>query len=413
MTTAYTSSQSDQFFHRPDLARAIADQALDMSLGISGGLFLAAPRRTGKSTFVRQDLLPEVMARGLLVIYVDLWTDKAVNPAIHIASAVREAIAREEGPAAAGLRKLSKIGKINLSAFGTGVGFDLSQLGLAEKATLVDAMKTLSQASKQKIVLVIDEAQHALTTAEGSTALFSLKAARDSLNSDAGLYGLQLIATGSNRDKLASLVNNKDQAFYGADMSSFPPLGIDYVKWQIERARQDFDVPAAFQVFKSLGNRREPFMKALRQTLTHMAAYPNEMVSQDELLANNARDVASNAKADFLNAVVCLAPLQSTLLKELVLDAKLSSGVARPGVFSAQMKARLEARLMHEMGSDHGVAFEAPSVQNALEGLLEAHYLWKSQLGTYSIEDDQYLEWLTDDESVDSDGDTAPLPAPT
>lgn len=35
-------------------------------------LFLAAPRRTGKSTFLRQDLAPEAENLDWLPIYVDL-----------------------------------------------------------------------------------------------------------------------------------------------------------------------------------------------------------------------------------------------------------------------------------------------------------------------------------------------------
>jgi hypothetical protein len=35
---------------------------------------------------------------------------------------------------------------------------------------------------------------------------------------------MQLVATGSNRDKLATLVNGREQAFYGADMVQFPTL---------------------------------------------------------------------------------------------------------------------------------------------------------------------------------------------
>jgi transposase len=53
--------------------------------------------------------------------------------------------------------------------------------------------------------LVIDEVQHALTTEEGTNALFSLKAARDSLKTDPGRYGMQLVVTGSSRDKLATI----------------------------------------------------------------------------------------------------------------------------------------------------------------------------------------------------------------
>jgi hypothetical protein len=39
------------------------------------GLFLAAPRRTGKSTFLQGDLKPALEAAGVVVVCVDLWAD--------------------------------------------------------------------------------------------------------------------------------------------------------------------------------------------------------------------------------------------------------------------------------------------------------------------------------------------------
>lgn len=47
-----------ELFHRPQLAERIAKQVLTVAVGsaASSGVFLAAPRRTGKSTFVREDL---------------------------------------------------------------------------------------------------------------------------------------------------------------------------------------------------------------------------------------------------------------------------------------------------------------------------------------------------------------------
>ena len=50
---------ADPFFHRPDLANDLADTILaDGALAPArSGLFLAAPRRTGKSTFLREDLM--------------------------------------------------------------------------------------------------------------------------------------------------------------------------------------------------------------------------------------------------------------------------------------------------------------------------------------------------------------------
>lgn len=79
-------------------------------------------------------------------------------------------------------------------------------------------------------VLIVDEAQHAITSELGANALFALKAARDELNSSAH-HGLRIVATGSNRDKLAMLRNSKEQAFFGAPLVNFSPLGKDYIEW--------------------------------------------------------------------------------------------------------------------------------------------------------------------------------------
>ncbi len=57
-------------FNRPDLAKRMAEVALGIDpLGGSSGLFLAAPRRTGKSTFLTVDLLPELRRRGAVPVY--------------------------------------------------------------------------------------------------------------------------------------------------------------------------------------------------------------------------------------------------------------------------------------------------------------------------------------------------------
>gem|GEM_PF-4011755 len=57
--------------------------------------------------------------------------------------------------------------------------------------------------------------------------MFVLKAARDALNQglERGDGGLRLVLTGSNRDKLAHLVLNKNQPFFGPGITPFPLLG--------------------------------------------------------------------------------------------------------------------------------------------------------------------------------------------
>ena len=81
-------------FPRTELAQELARalQGKNLFGDSHNGLFLAAPRRTGKSTFLRQDLKPELERQGLIVVYVDLWSDQRRDPGELIANAVARAL---------------------------------------------------------------------------------------------------------------------------------------------------------------------------------------------------------------------------------------------------------------------------------------------------------------------------------
>lgn len=73
-----------EVFRRPRLAAELADRLLRPGVldeGLRSGLFLSGLRRTGKTTFLRTDLVPELEAQGAVVIYVDLWSDTKASPA--------------------------------------------------------------------------------------------------------------------------------------------------------------------------------------------------------------------------------------------------------------------------------------------------------------------------------------------
>lgn len=81
----------DFYIPRPEQAERIAAAMTpDPIFGDRAGQFLAAPRRTGKSTFLRRDLVPLLEARGFHVIYVDLWKDRAADPGRLLADALAE-----------------------------------------------------------------------------------------------------------------------------------------------------------------------------------------------------------------------------------------------------------------------------------------------------------------------------------
>ena len=77
-------------------------------------------------------------------------------------------------------------------------------------------------------LMIIDEAQHALTSTEGENVMMALKSARDQLNRP-GTVNLMLVMSGSDRDKLLRLVNTNGAPFYGSQISRMPPLGQDFI----------------------------------------------------------------------------------------------------------------------------------------------------------------------------------------
>ncbi len=248
-------SNAQVLFQRPELANRIAKQILVIGVGsaASSGVFLAAPRRTGKSTFVREDLRPALEAEGALVVYADLWANPTADPGNVIVNAIRATLASNDGVVLR-LAKSAGMDKVKVGS----VSFDLDRVGLGKDVSLTEALVALSDETKKIIVLVIDEAQHAITTEAGVSALFALKAARDELNSSQH-HGLRVVCTGSNRDKLAMLRNSKDQAFFGAPLVNFPMLGEGYIEWFCKEVDLPFqlDPKQVWPLFVEAGYRPE------------------------------------------------------------------------------------------------------------------------------------------------------------
>ena len=91
----------DKLFHRPGYAEALAGQLLQPSglqQGVRSGVFLSGIRRVGKTTFLRQDLIPALESHGAVVIYVDLWTDVSKSPAALVHEAVCRALGQLQTP---------------------------------------------------------------------------------------------------------------------------------------------------------------------------------------------------------------------------------------------------------------------------------------------------------------------------
>ena len=370
-----------EFFHRTRLATDMADKILHVAPGSasSSGLFLAAPRRTGKSTFLREDLRPALQAQDALVLYADLWENRKADPGMVIIAAVRAELAKFDGVVAR-LARSSGMDKVNVG----GLSFSLDRVGLAAGAggaggvSLSSALAALSDETQKTIVLIIDEAQHAITSESGSDALFALKAARDELNSSRH-HGLRVVATGSNQDKLAMLRNSKEQAFFGAPLVQFPALRQDYIQWFCEQVR----LPAAlnpdvvYALFARASFRPE-MLGAAADALRFDFELQSEEVPERFSRAVEEQIEASNAEQ--LRVVHSLTPLQSAVLNVLA-----SQGPAYAPFESDTMGAYQD--LLDTRAPNSATKADVPNVQQALTALQEKALVWRASRGVYALED--------------------------
>ena len=374
------------FYHRTELAARLSKLIMQISVGssASSGVFLAAPRRTGKSTFAREDLRPALEKAGAIVLYADLWQDLTKDPGLVIVEAIREAVGRNDGFIA----RLAKASGIEKVAVG-GLNFSLDKIGLGKDIDLTTALVALSDESQKLIVLMIDEAQHAITTEAGVAALFALKAARDELNSSRH-HGLRIVCTGSNRDKLAMLRNSKDQAFFGASMVPFPTLDQNYIDWLCANIDlpSPLDPAEVFQLFKESGYRPELLGAAADAIRFDFFIDPENV---RERFAELVRAQADELNANLKKVIHSLTPIQSAVIRVM---GSMGDNFAP---FEAPTMA-LYATAMKQAGiPESDIKVEVPGVQQALIALQEKNLVWKASRGVYAVDEHVIVDLLRAD----------------
>ncbi|HDS1682974.1 TPA: hypothetical protein QEM39_004584 [Pseudomonas putida] len=381
-------SPSRPLLRREQLAKALAqDLAGESLVDYSSGMFLAAPRRTGKSTFLNNDFIPECVQRGWLPVYVDLWSDRDAAPADLISGAIGTALGGFESALAKAAKKAG-IDKINLLRT---LSWDFTRPQLPAGTTLAQALAVLHQVSGQMVVLIIDEAQHALNSEEGLNAMFALKAARDHLNRGDRPDGLRLVFTGSSRDKLANLVLKSKQPFFGASITPFPLLGREYVGfitelWNRRLADSNqFKAADLEYAFELVGRRPE----MLNTLLAEVSVGLGEAANLGELLRTGALNHQAGVWRDYESAWNELSPLQQAVLEIMAERAQ------RRQPFSPFTEQTLldVARKLEQARVEANAS--TPNVQKALDALREKELVWKANRGEYALEDASMAQWLT------------------
>lgn len=381
-------------FPRTALARELVAALQGRALlgDAHNGLFLAAPRRTGKSTFLQGDLRPALEAAGVVVVYVDLWADARRDPGALIAEAIARALTPQLGLVARTAKKAG-LDKVKLG----GLEVDTSKIGQVDGMTLTDALRLLHDSAGQPVALIIDEAQHALTSEAGEAAMTALKSARDQLNRP-GVVNLMLVMSGSDRDKLMRLVNTAGAPFYGSRVQRMPPLGPDFIAYVaalIEEQRPELkpvDQEALQQAFALFGERPQFFMASLGQVLSPLAGLAGRF---EPALLEAAKQQQSQDEAQMESDYLGLKPTEQAVLWRM-----LEQGVRfRP--YDA------EALRFYRDKVNHPVS--VAQAQRALESLRQRMpaLVWKSVRGEYALEDVAMHRWY---EALVAEGQWPPHP---
>src|ERR1700730_11967060 len=194
-----------EIFHRRPLAEEMAAQLLPpgvLDQAVRSGLFLSGVRRIGKTTFLKQDLIPALETDGAIVIYVDLWSDNTVSPSVLLELAVP------------------------------------TKRGEPGGVTLADAFTEVVKQGRTDLVLIVDEVQQCLASDDGLSMMLALKAARDAINLRPSPPGhFVFIGTGSNRALVQELSARRNMAFQGAQSLPHPVLGDDFVAHVLTRLK--------------------------------------------------------------------------------------------------------------------------------------------------------------------------------
>jgi len=251
-----------------------------------------APRRTGKTVFLRKDLTPAAEAAGFTVAYVDLWQTR-LNPGIAIVRGLEEALIPKT-LAQKALHKLQvPVKKVKASGSAGEIKGALEvEMGDAKEEGTELALRieelVVKLVSKKKLLLLVDEAQELARNKENELMAMALRTAITK-NSDK----LRVVFTGSSRTQLAHVFSNSNAPLYsvGATVQEFPRLGRELVEFVAEKFQaasgRTLDLAAGWTALQQFHQQPEPFLSAvvsmlMDPSLTFKRAVAIEKAEQDK-----------------------------------------------------------------------------------------------------------------------------------
>ena len=267
-------------YHRKKLATALGDRLIAHER-----IAMFGPRQTGKTTLLRDEVIPYVQSRGCVAVYIDCWMDmddplQGINYALQ--KALDGLVVKPKGVKRTGSTAVKKLGLM-------GASIDLGEPARrqlpARPALLLDSLLTqILEETAHDVVLVFDEFQSIASVKNGPQISASLRAALTQADKRIGA-----IFSGSSDVQLLDMFSRTNTPLYGfARTEGYEALGVDFIGFVArkfnEATRRDLNQVLAHDAFQELGTQPEPFLHAVSLVMANpkwsLADALAEMLSQ-------------------------------------------------------------------------------------------------------------------------------------
>ena len=252
-------------YQRPKLAAKLADRVLAQSR-----IALFGPRQTGKTTLLREEVMPLVETRGAVAVYLECWADKT-DALGSITYALRKALETLK-VSPKGLKRTARTPLRKVGLVGASVEFGDAPIRTLpdSRFLLFDALLTeLLDETKKDVVLVFDEFQALAQGPQADAAAAALRAALTQASKRVGA-----IFSGSSEAMLLETFSRSKAPLYGfANPEPYPLLAEDFCVHVAKKVRlatgRELVSADALRVLRLLGSQPEPFLNAVGNTMSN------------------------------------------------------------------------------------------------------------------------------------------------
>ena len=254
------------YFERPALAARIVEH---VAAGRAGRMALFGPRRTGKTTLLRREAMPQAAGAGFVAVYADCWHDRS-DPIAGLNYALEQAIAAIEVPATrTGRRLATEVKKVGVMGLSLEFGPEPDSAPPASAHLRFDwLLARLLARARRPVFFVIDEVQAIADAPEADRIAAAIRTAFTKYESQ-----VRVVLTGSSEMKLAQLLaRTRAPLYHFMPRVQYEPLGVEFVahvcaRFEAATRGRALDAAAALAVLRRLGDQPAAFLAAVEAPL--------------------------------------------------------------------------------------------------------------------------------------------------